>query len=87
MKIFKIIIGFLLLIGAGREFIDASRQLGSLFSPGIIIGILIMLVLSTWLIGSGFSAGKFKFKSFEFIKFFVISFMTFAIVALFSLGQ
>ena len=87
MKTFKIIIGFLLLFGAGREYIDASRQLGSLFSPGIIIGILILLILSTWLIGSGFSVRKFKFKSFEFVKFFIISFVTFAIVAFFSLGS
>jgi len=87
LKTFKIIIGFLLLFGAGREYIDASRQLGSLFSPGIIIGILIMLILSTWLIGSGFSVRKFKFKSFDFVKFFIISFVTFTIVAIFSLGS
>ncbi|WP_157963332.1 hypothetical protein [Algoriphagus litoralis] len=87
MKTFKIIIGFLLLIGAGREFINASRQLGSLFSPGLIIGVLIMLIFSTWLIGSGFSPEKFRFKSYEFIKFFAISFVTFAVVAILSLGQ
>ncbi len=76
-----------MLYGAGREYIDASRQLGSLFSPGIIIGMLIMLTFSTWLIASGFSVRKFKFKSFEFVKFFIISFVTFAIVAIFSLGS
>lgn len=85
MKIFKIIIGFLILIGSGREYVNASRQLGSLFSPGIIIGILIMLILTTWLIGSGFSVKKFQFKSLEFLKFFIISFVTFTIVAFFSL--
>jgi hypothetical protein len=87
LKTFKVIIGFFLVFGAGREYIDASSQLGSLFSPGIIIGILIMLFLSTWLIGSGFSVRKFKFKSFEFIKFFIISFVTFAIIVIFSLGS
>lgn len=79
--------GFLLLFGAGREFIHASRDLGTLFSPGIIIGSLIMIILSTWLIGSGFSVRKFKFKSFDFLKFFIISFVTFVFVAIFSLGS
>lgn len=87
MKRFKILIGFALLFGAGREYIDASRQLGSLLSPGIIVGVLLTLVLSTWLIGSGFSVRKFQFKSFEFVKFFIISFVTFAIVAFLSLDS
>jgi len=75
-----------LLFGAGKEFIHASRELGSLNSPGIIIGSSLMIILSTWLIGSGFSVRKFKFKSFEFVKFFIISLVTFGIVAIFSLG-
>lgn len=75
-----------MLYGAGKEYIDASRQLGSFYDIGIIIPIILFLILCTWLIGSGFSVRKFKFKSFEFVKFFIISFVTFAIVAIFSLG-
>lgn len=87
MKIIKIIIGFLLLFGAGKEYINASRQLSSFFSPGIVIGILLILILSTWLIGSGFSERRLNFKSFEFIKFFVIALITFLTVAFFSLSS
>ena len=86
MKIFKIILGFFLLFGAGKEYVNASRELGSFYDIGIIIPIVLFLILCTWLIGSGFSVRKFKFKSFEFMKFFIISFVTFAIVAIFSLG-
>lgn len=87
MKTFKIVLGFLLLYGVGKEYINASRQLGSLISPGIIIATLIFLILATWLIGSAFSARKFTFLSFEFVKFFFISFVFFAAVAIFSLGS
>ena len=76
-----------MLFGAGREYIDASRQLGTLYEIGIITPIMLFLFLSTWLIGSGFSKRKLKLKSFEFLKFFIISFVTFAIVAIFSLGS
>ena len=75
-----------MLYGAGKEYIDASTQLSSFYDIGIIIPIVLFLILCTWLIGSGFSVRKFKFKSFEFVKFFIISFVTFAIVAIFSLG-
>lgn len=87
MKRFKIILGFLLLYGAGKEYISASRQLGSLYEIGIIIPIVLLLILCTWLIGSGFSTRKLKFKSFEFLKFFIITFVAFATVAIFSLGS
>lgn len=87
MKIVKIIIGFLLLFGTGKEYINASRQLGSFFSPGIVIVTLLMLLLSTWLMGSGFSQRKLTFKSFEFIKFFVITLIIFFIIAFFSLSS
>ena len=87
MRTFKIIIGFLLLYGAGKEYINASRQLGTPYDIGIIIPILLFLFLSTWLIGSGFSRRKLKFKSFEFLKFFIISFVSFAFFAFISLGS
>ncbi|SMC87880.1 hypothetical protein [Cellulophaga tyrosinoxydans] len=87
MKTLKIIIGFLLLYGAGKEYIDASTQLGSFYEISIIIPIFLLIILCTWLIGSGFSVRKFKFKSFEFVKFFIISFVTFATVAIFSIGS
>ncbi len=76
-----------MLFGAGQEYINAGRQLGSFFSPGILLAILVMLVLSTWLIGSGFSNRKFRLKSFSFIKFFIISLGIFLLVAMFSLSS
>lgn len=87
MRTFKIIIGFLLLYGAGKEYINASRQLGSLYDIGILIPISLFLFLCTWLIASGFSKRKLKFKSFEFLKFFIISFVAFAFFAILSLGS
>ena len=79
--------GFLLLFGTGSEYINASSQIGSFVNIGIIIPVVLFLFLSTWLIGSGFSSGKFKIKSFEFVKFFIISLVTFATAAIFSLGS
>jgi len=85
LRTLKIIIGFLLLFGSGKEYINASQELGSFYNISILIPILLFLLLCTWLIGSGFSKREFKFKSFEFLKFFIISFVTFTIVASFSL--
>jgi hypothetical protein len=87
LKTIKIIFGFLLLFGAGQAYAQASRDLGTFFSPGVIVGVLLMLFLSTWLIGSGFSVRKMKLKSFDSIKFFIISFITFTIIAIFNLGN
>ncbi|WP_298238439.1 hypothetical protein [uncultured Algibacter sp.] len=87
MKTFKIIIGFLLLYGAGKEYLNASRQLDTPYDIGILIAILLLLLLSTWLIGSGFSKRKLKFKSFEFLKFFIISFVALAFFVIVSLGS
>ena len=85
MKRLKIIFGFLLLYGTGKEYISASRQLGSRFDIGILIPIVLLLFLCTWLIGSGFSKTKLKFKSLKFLKYFGFSFLIFVIVAFFSL--
>lgn len=85
LNTFKKIIGFLLIYGAGKEYVDASRQLGSPFSPGIIIGMFLILILCTWLLGSAFSKSNFKIKSLQFLKYFGISFLLFIIVAYFKL--
>ena len=44
-----------------------------------------ILLFSTWLIGSGFSSRKFKLRSTESIKFFVITIITFGSIAFYSL--
>ena len=87
MKYLKIILGVLLLFGAGSEYIHASRALGSFFSPGIIVGMLALVVLCTWLIGSGLRQEKFQFKSLDSLKFFGISLFTFAAAAFFTLSS
>ena len=78
-------LGFILLFGIGKEYAQASRDLGTFVSPGIIIAVILFLLLCTWLIGSGFSKRKLKFKSFEFLKFFIITFIGFASISFFSL--
>lgn len=55
---------------------------------GMILSLLIMLpfiFLCAWLIGSGFSARKLKIKSFEFLKFFIISLVGFGLIAFIEL--
>ena len=74
-----------MLYGSGKEYVDASRELGTPFSPGIIIIILILLFFCTWLIGSGFSKDKLKFNSLKFTKFFILSFSVFILMSFISL--
>jgi len=81
MKIFKIILGLLLTYGAGKEYISASRQLFSFFDPGIIIAVLLMLLLSTWLIGSGISKEKLRILSWQYLKYFGATFVIFVLFA------
>ena len=74
-----------MLFGVGKEYAHASRDLGTLISPGIIIAVILFLFLCTGLIGSGLSKRKLKFKSFEFLKFFIITFVGFVSISFFSL--
>ncbi|MEO6254320.1 MAG: hypothetical protein ABIO79_13485 [Ferruginibacter sp.] len=85
MKIVKLIIGMLILYGSGTEYISASKQLSTYFDPGIIIGCLIVLLLSGWLIGSGLSNNKFEIRSFQFVKYFLLSVLGFIAFAFFAL--
>ena len=86
MNVFKIVLGFIILFASGAEYINAGRQIGSFHSPVIVIMCLLSILLATWLIGSGFTLKKFKFKSFNFIKFLIISIITFLLSAFFNLG-
>ncbi len=81
MKIFKIIIGLLLTYGAGKEYINASRQLLSFFEPGVIIAISLMLLLCTWLIGSGISKEKLRINSWQYLKYLGATFVIFLLFA------
>lgn len=85
MKIFKIILGLLLIYGAGQEYISASKQLFSYFDPGIIAAVLLMLVLCAWLLGSGISKEEFQLKSWQFLKYFGLTFVMFILFAFVSL--
>lgn len=73
MKTVQKIGGVLILFATCKEYISASRQLGTLFSPGIIITILLLLVISSWLMASGFSKQKIRFKSPLFLKIYAAS--------------
>jgi mRNA-degrading endonuclease YafQ of YafQ-DinJ toxin-antitoxin module len=80
----KIAVGLILICGTGGEYINASRQLSTFLAPEIIVACLLMILLSSWLIGSGLMKEGFKVKSFQFLKYCAISFLLFTIVAFFS---
>lgn len=82
MKTFKIILGILLLYGAGTEYISASNQLSTFFSPGILMGCLIMILVSAWLMGSGISKQNFEIRSVEFLKYMIVAASGFVVFAL-----
>ena len=86
MRVFKVILGLLLLFGMGQEFAHASKQLGAYYSPPILLAALTFVLLSSWLIGSGVSKRKFKFKSFEFVKFFIFCAVLFFFIGFISLA-
>lgn len=87
MKAGKIILALLLLILIGKESIRAGYQIGSFTSPGIILGSLLILILIAWLFGSSISKDKLKLKSWNFLKYYLISFFAFLIVAFFNMGS
>lgn len=70
MKILKTILGILLTYGIGKEFVRVGKEYYNFFVPGIIICTLIFLLGCTWLIGSGISKNKLKFRSLIFVKYF-----------------
>jgi hypothetical protein len=82
----KIIFGFLMLWFTGTEYINASRELGA-FSFPITIGCLGVILLFTWVIGSGFSPTKVAFRSLDFVKFFIISLIVFSASAFSTLAS
>lgn len=86
MKIFKIILALLLTYGAGAEYISASKQLFSFFDPGIIVVVSLMLTLCAWLLGSGISGEKFTLKSWQFLKYFGLTFVMFILFAFMSMA-
>jgi hypothetical protein len=87
MKTVKIVFGFLIIFGVGKEYAHASRELLTFFSPGIIMGVLLSLLLSTWLIGSALSKEKLRVKSYQFLKYFLLCFLCFVLFAFFSLAS
>ena len=86
MRILKIIIGFLLLYGAGTEYVAASREVGSWYSAGVIGGVITMLLICTWLIGTGFSNSKYKLNKTQIAKYLVISIALFSLIAFIKMG-
>jgi|GEM_PF-6760884 len=85
MNKLKIILGFLLLYSIGNEYINASKDLKTFFSPEIIFATLMLLVFCAWLIGSGLSKEKLQFKSFQFAKYYGLCFIIFLLFAFMSL--
>jgi len=84
MKTFKIFLGFIFIISSASSYEYSNYN--NFLSPETIASFFVILI-STWLIGSGFSYSKFKLKSFEFFKFLVISLITFIFFAFISLSK
>ncbi|MBI1307720.1 MAG: hypothetical protein GC181_14040 [Bacteroidetes bacterium] len=82
MKIWKIILGLLLLYGGGEEYGSASRQLNTFLDPKMLLLGLIFFALGAWLIAAGFSKTGFKLKSMHTLKFTALSLVAFLLFAL-----
>ncbi len=87
MNVFKIVIGIIITIAAGSEYVSASRQLGTLIAPGILIGTIVLLLFSFWLITSGFSTRKYHLSPKNIITSSIIILVTFAITILFNIAS
>jgi hypothetical protein len=87
MIIWKILLGVILAIATGVEYAHASRGLGTLYSPVMIVISLAFLIVSSWLIVSGASNNTIPFKSFKFLKVFVITFCGFLVVTIGKLSS
>lgn len=85
MRLGKIILGILLLLGTGSEYINASEQMGNYFAPEILIFAVGVIIFSTWLIGSGLVKDEFKLLSAGTAAFFILSFLIFILAASFTL--
>ncbi len=84
MKTLKIILGFILLLGAGMEHGRQFRVFGTFFNPAIITSSFLIILLATWLIASGFSKTKFRIKSIESIKYLIITLLFYIIFVIFG---
>ena len=85
MRVLGVIFSFILLIGAGSEYANASSQLGTFTNPGVLLACFVFLIFCTWLLGGSLSKRKLKLKSLDYLKYLIISLVTFSFVAFISL--
>lgn len=85
MRILKIVLGLLLLFGAGNEFINASHELGTFFSVGVILGVLVLVAICAWLLGSGFAKSTDEFNWSRYGIYFILCLGAFSFFALLKL--
>ena len=85
MKVAKIILGMFLIISLGNEFVRAGFQIGSFFNLGVVVGVLLMLVLVAWLLGSSMTINRLNLKSWTFLKIYLLSLLGFLLIAFISL--
>ena len=86
MRVFKVILAFVILLGAAEEYVRASHQLGKPFYGPIVFMVVLVIVLCTWLIRSGFSKEKFILKSFRTLAFFVLTSILFVLITVVKQG-
>lgn len=73
MKTLKIILGFFLLYGVGMETGSVIMEFGVFGHLDLLFYSILVFLLATWLIASGFSKTEFRIKSIESIKYLIIS--------------
>jgi len=76
MKVAKIILGMFLIISLGNEFVRAGFQIGSFFNLGVVVGVLLMLVLVAWLLGSSMTINRLNLDIFKDLLAFIIRILT-----------
>jgi hypothetical protein len=85
MKILKTILGVMLTFGIGKEFVRVGKEYSDFYNPGILITMLLFLLGSAWLIGSGLSKEKIRFISLKYVMYFAVTFILFLLFVFLSL--
>jgi hypothetical protein len=80
MRVFKVILGFFLLLGVAEEYLAVSRQFGKPFDIILLVITILFVFACTWLMGSGFTKEKLVIKSIRFLVFFILTSLLFVMI-------
>lgn len=68
--------GIILLASMGMEYANASKQLHT-YANSTLFLIIPVILFCTWLIGGCFSKRKLRIKSFDYVRYFIMSLVIF----------